>query len=173
MQEGHNLCCRRFHPKGLCLLPSMYYVTVTPTLVQHQQWNLEQCVNGCHKAKSDQEANSKLSKVKTCPWEQSWELSNLGQTRRIIASRNEIGNLIPRGYNPSSSIPRTRPLSKIRTRKSSINQSHGNILSLPRRRVTSLRTSAWETKCLLSLTHIQKPLLTLTTCIQSNQACIV
>ena len=53
LQEGHNLCCRQFHPKGLCLLPSMYCVAVTPTLVQHQQWSLEQSFNGCCKAKSD------------------------------------------------------------------------------------------------------------------------
>ena len=39
--EGHNLHCRQSHPMGLCLLPSMYCVTVMSTQVQHRQGSLE------------------------------------------------------------------------------------------------------------------------------------
>lgn len=111
MQKGHNLRYRQFHPKGLCLLPSMYRVTVTPTQVQHQQLSLKQCFNGCHKATSDQEViRTKQSK--------NLSLGTISGTIKIKST-----SLIPRGYNPSRSIPRTGPLGKIRTRKPSINQS--------------------------------------------------
>ena len=63
--------------------------------------------------KNDQEVIRTKQSNLLCHWEQSWELSNLGQP---ILFPEAINN------NPPRSIPRNGPLGKIRTKKCSINQ---------------------------------------------------